>query len=115
MHNGLLCLFGMIGLTGCGNSTLSVSNAAPTFTQRITKVAPAASANGVPIDVFVTASFTRIMDLKTLEAFTFTLKGPDSASVAGTVSYAEGGTISTFRPNARLACNTLYTRSSRPA
>lgn len=109
MRIGLLCLFGVIGLTGCGNIALSVSNIVPTFAQRITEVAPAASATDVPVDVAVTASFTRIMDLKTFEASTFTLKGPDSAPVAGTVSYGEGGTTSTFRPNARLVYNTLYT------
>ena len=49
------------------------------------------------------------MNAATLDATTFTLTAPGSASVAGVVSYAAGSDTATFTPSASLALNTVYT------
>jgi ketosteroid isomerase-like protein len=55
----------------------------------------------------VTATFSEPMQASTINATTFTLTGPGTTAVNGTVSYA--GSTATFTPAAALATGTLYT------
>jgi hypothetical protein len=64
-------------------------------------------ATGLALNKTSTVTFSEAMDPATINKTTFTLKGPDGAAVAGTVSYT--GTTATFTPAANLAANTLYT------
>jgi len=66
-------------------------------------------ATGVPVTQALSATFSQAMNCATLAspATTFTLTGPGSTAVAGTVSCA--GSTATFTPAADLAFNTLYT------
>ncbi|MEK7322830.1 MAG: Ig-like domain-containing protein [Pseudomonadota bacterium] len=64
-------------------------------------------AGGLPINRASTAVFSEAMDPLTLTTASFTLTGPGTAPVAGTVSYANN--TATFRPTSNLAANTLYT------
>jgi Ice-binding-like/Bacterial Ig-like domain len=66
-------------------------------------------ATGVPITQALSATFNEAMKCATLAspATTFTLTGPGTTPVAGTVSCA--GSTATFTPAADLAVNTIYT------
>jgi cytoskeletal protein CcmA (bactofilin family) len=64
-------------------------------------------ATGVSLNKTSTVTFSEAMDPATINKTTFTVKGPDGLSVAGTVGYI--GVIATFTPAANLAANTLYT------
>ena len=67
---------------------------------------PANSALGVSINRSITATFSKEMNPTTLTTVTFTVVGPSTTSLAGTVS--SSGTRATFRPLANLTPNTLY-------
>ena len=75
----------------------------------VTAVVPANGAANVPISQVLTATFNEAMLCSTLAspATTFTLTGPGTTKVAGTVSCS--GSVATFTPTANLAYNTLYT------
>ena len=66
-------------------------------------------ATGVPINQVLSATFNEAMNCATLAspATTFTLTGPGTTAVAGTVACA--GALATFTPAADLAFNTVYT------
>jgi hypothetical protein len=70
---------------------------------------PLNTATGVLITQVLTATFNEAMSCATLTtpATTFTVTGPGTTAVAGTVSCA--GNVATFSPGADLAVNTLYT------
>jgi hypothetical protein len=70
---------------------------------------PANGATGVPVNQVLSATFNKAMNCATLAtpATNFTVTGPGSTNVAGTVSCA--GAVATFTPSAILATNTLYT------
>jgi hypothetical protein len=55
----------------------------------------------------VSATFSEPMEASTLNTTTFTLAGPGTTAVTGTVSFA--GSTATFTPAAALATGTLYT------
>ena len=76
---------------------------------------PVNSATGVPVSQAITATFNEAMSCSTLAspATTFTLAGPGSSNVAGTVSCA--GSAAIFTPSAQLAVNTLYTATINTA
>jgi hypothetical protein len=63
----------------------------------------------VPIGQVLTATFNEAMLCSTLAspATTFTVTGPGTTTVAGTVTCS--GSVATFAPTAHLAYNTLYT------
>jgi ketosteroid isomerase-like protein len=67
---------------------------------------PADGAKGVVTNTTVRADFSSVMNPSTINAATFTLKGPGGTLVAGAVSYA--GTSAIFTPTVSLAANTLY-------
>jgi hypothetical protein len=76
----------------------------------VTSTVPANLASAVPVNQKIAATFSKGMDSRTLTATTFTLKGPSTTAVAGTVSYGgNAGAIATFTPTSSLAVNTLFT------
>jgi len=87
-------------------SCVTADNTAPTVTATV----PANTATAVPINTKITAQFSEGMDSRTLKATTFTLTGPGTTPVTGTVTYAgNAGAIATFAPASNLAASTLYT------
>jgi len=68
---------------------------------------PVNGATGVPVNQVLNATFNEAMKCATLTSTTFTVTGPGTAAVAGTVSCT--GNIATFTPGAALTVNTLYT------
>jgi|HubBroStandDraft_6_1064221.scaffolds.fasta_scaffold08244_1 ketosteroid isomerase-like protein len=68
---------------------------------------PASNAVGVAEGVVLSATFSVPMDATTITSTTFTLTGPGTTPVTGTVNYS--GVTATFTPAARLATSTLYT------
>jgi hypothetical protein len=70
---------------------------------------PANLAVGVPVNQALSATFSVAMGPATINATTFTLVGPGTTPVAGTVTYVAAGSTATFTPSAPLAYNTVYT------
>ena len=64
---------------------------------------------GVPTNTAITAVFTEDMASATITAASFTLTGPGTAAVAGSVSYAVGSRTAVFAPAAVLTAGTTYT------
>ena len=75
----------------------------------VVSTVPANAATNVPIGQVLSATFSEAMSCATLAspATSFTLTGPGTAVVAGTVACA--GAVATFTPATDLAFNTLYT------
>jgi len=63
----------------------------------------------VCINKTVNATFSKAMDPLTINTATFTLAGPASAAVTGTVSYNATSNVATFTPASNLAPNTPFT------
>jgi len=68
---------------------------------------PASNAAGVAEGVVLAATFSVPMEASTINTTTFTLAGPGTTPVAGSVNYS--GSTATFTPAALLAVSTLYT------
>ena len=84
------------------------SGAAPDTTPpTITHVNPANGDAGVAINRKIAATFSEVMDPLTITNVTFTLTGPGTTPVTGTVTYV--GLVATFTPTANLAIYTTYT------
>jgi ketosteroid isomerase-like protein len=87
------------------------ANFAWTFTTAVpptvVSTIPANGATAVAVNAQISATFSRAMDPTTITSATFTLTGPGTTPVAGTVSYA--GTTAVFSPAAVLTTTTLYT------
>jgi hypothetical protein len=94
-------------LTGGYGWTFSTIAAPPPPT--VIATVPANGATGIPVTQALSATFSVAMNCTTLAspATTFTLTGPGTTAVAGTVGCA--GSTATFTPTANLAVNTLYT------
>ncbi len=75
----------------------------PTVASRV----PASNATGVSATAAISATFDEALDLASVTGATFTLTGPGTTPVAGTV--AANGTTATFTPAAPLAWSTVYT------
>lgn len=87
------------------------TTAATTDTSRpsVTLTIPDDGATAVATNSKITAKFSEEMDPATLTATSFTLVGPGTTAVAGTVSYTVGTQTATFTPTAVLASNTVFT------
>jgi hypothetical protein len=70
---------------------------------------PANLAVNVPINQALSATFSVAMAPATISTATFTLTGPGTTPVTGTVAYVAAGSTATFIPTASLVPNTLYT------
>jgi len=81
------------------------STTAPT----ITATNPVNGTTGVPLNKTVNATFSKVMDPTTITTATFTLTGPGTTSVTGTVTYAVTTFIATFTPAGNLLPNMTYT------
>lgn len=79
--------------------------AAPTATSS----SPANNDTDVAVSSAVTVTFSEAMDEATINGTTFSLTGPDAASVAGEVSYSAENNTATLMPAGNLDFNTLYT------
>jgi Ice-binding-like/Bacterial Ig-like domain len=75
----------------------------------VTSVAPPNGAVGVCPNTIVTATFSKAMNPASINSGTFTLTGPDTTAVAGTVSYDAASNTAIFTPSSALAFSTLYT------
>ena len=64
-----------------------------------------------PNTPIVAATFTKSMNPATLNTTTFTLTGPASAAVTGTVAYVDATKTATFTPTLSLAASTTFTAS----
>lgn len=111
-YNRFVILFTAILLlisgTGCGDPDKNGGTpglAAPT----VISVAPPNSANGACSNTIVTATFSEAMNPSTLNASTFTLTGPNGATVSGQVTYATTSKTAIFTPATSLALDTVFT------
>jgi Ice-binding-like/Bacterial Ig-like domain len=87
-------------------TTGTASNAsAPTVTSTV----PLNVATGVNINQTINATFSTAMDPRTISTLTFTLAGPGTTSVTGTVTCNSGCTIATFTPTANLTASAQFT------
>jgi hypothetical protein len=86
-------------------TTNATACAAPT----VVSVAPANNTGGICPNTLVTATFSAAMQPSSINTTTFTLAGPGSTAVAGTVTYVAASDVATFTPNSPLALGTLYT------
>ena len=75
----------------------------------VSAVTPANISTTAAISTTVTATFNQAMMSSTITGSTFTLTGPGTTSVQGTVIYNAGTSVATFTPAANLAYNTMYT------
>jgi hypothetical protein len=103
-------------LLGCGDPDKNshASNPGDQLTPpTVTVVTPLAGSVGVcpnTTPLVVSAVFSKPMNPSTIVApGTFTLSGPGSTAVAGTVSYVVSTNTATFTPTAALGANILYT------
>jgi len=93
-----------IGIQPASNYVWSFTTAVqPTVISTV----PANGATAVPINQVLTATFSTAMNCATLTSTTFTVAGPGTTAVAGTVTCT--GAVATFTPSANLANNILYT------
>lgn len=81
---------------------------APT-TPTVISTVPANLAVNVPVNQALSATFSVAMTPATINATTFTLTGPGTTPVTGTVAYVAAGSTATFAPTASLLPNTVYT------
>jgi hypothetical protein len=79
----------------------------PCVAPTVISEAPANGAIGVCPSTAVSAVFSNAMNPATINGTTFTLTGPGTTAVTGTVSYA--GSSAVFTPSSALALNTIYT------
>ena len=70
---------------------------------------PANTATGVLLNQPISATFSKAMNCSTLSTTTFTVTGPGTTAVTGTVSCTGSGTGVIFTPSNPLVNNTLYT------
>ncbi len=70
---------------------------------------PVGSGPICPNNALITATFSKAMNPATITTSTFTVTGPNAASVTGLVSYNSTTDVATFTPSASLALNTSYT------
>ena len=68
---------------------------------------PADTANGVPLDTSISASFNMVMDKSTVNSNTFTLKDDTNSDISGMITLVGGN--ATLKPSADLKARTKYT------
>lgn len=73
----------------------------------VSSTSPANGALGVPLNTKLTATFSEAMNPLTITSATFTVTGPGTSPVSGSVSYV--GNTATFSPSSPLASNTTFT------
>lgn len=107
----MLCIVFLTSIlvTGC-NSDSILGLQLDTTRPRVTVTVPADLATDVAINTAtVTATFSENMDPTTINGTSFTVTGPGTTAVTGTVSYAFDAKTASFAPAAQLPANTLFT------
>jgi len=85
------------------------ASAPDTTRPRVTSTIPITDATNVAINAAVSATFTEEMAPATITGSSFTLTGPGTTAITGSVSYAVGARTATFTPAAPLPSFTLMT------
>ena len=107
----LVVLFAVL-MTSCGDKDKAAAPGTPLSSPTVLSVTPINTPFSCPNNVgAISATFSKAMNPATLisPATTFTVTGPGSTSVAGTVTYTSATNTATFTPTGVLAPNTLYT------
>jgi hypothetical protein len=93
--------------------TFTTGLAPDTTRPQVTLTVPATTipgpTTGVAINTAISAAFTKAMNPVTITIASFTLSGPGSTPVAGSVTYAASSNTAIFTPLAVLAADTTYT------
>ena len=95
-------------VAGCGSSS-SNHGAAPAPAQRVSSVSPALAATSVATNTKLNATFSGPMDPASITPTTFTVTGPGTTSVGGSVSYVALTSTASFAPSSTLAALTTFT------
>ena len=98
----------LVFATGCSDLDRSTVRP-PLAPATVSSVAPVGGAIGACPNTIVTATFGGAMNPATINTSTFALTGPNSAVVAGQVTYSAGTKTATFTSTASLAPSTVYT------
>jgi hypothetical protein len=101
---GLMLTTLMAGCSGGGGGS---SSTAPT----VVETAPADTAETVPLNARVVATFSEAMDADTIIATSFTVigAGGEAALVAASITYDAASKTATFTPDRNFTANKLYT------
>ena len=91
----------VIGIIGCAQPVAPGDTTAPT----VISVIPENASTAVPINGYITATFSEAMKPATIDTTTFTVVG--STAAAGAVVLNPAGTTAIFTPSANLALTTL--------
>ena len=97
---------------GLGSNSVwsfTTSPASDITTPTVSSAVPADSAVNVPVSQTIAATFSEAMHPATITSSTFTLTGPGTSPVVGTVAYDVISHIATFAPGSALAPSTVYT------
>ena len=94
----------LAGLVGCDSSSTTSTN--DTVAPLVSSTNPIDGATGVAV---ITASFNESMDATTITTTTFTVTGPGTTPVSGSVTYSAASDIARFTPISALAAGTTYT------
>ncbi|HVB80336.1 MAG TPA: Ig-like domain-containing protein [Candidatus Binataceae bacterium] len=89
--------------------TFTTSADSDTTAPTVISTNPADLAVSVATNKKVAATFSEGMDSTTITGSTFTVTGPGSTPVAGTVTYSIVGATATFTPTSALAAGVLFT------
>jgi hypothetical protein len=98
-----------IGTPMASNYVWSFITAPATAAPTVISTVPANLAVNVPVNQAILATFSEAIAPATINTSTFTLAGPGTTAVTGTVTYDASGSVATFTPTAALATNTVYT------
>ena len=101
----------LLGIGIADNYVWTFTTAATSDTTKPTVIStiPGNESTGVAFNTAVTATFSEAMDPTTITATTFTVTGPGTTPVAGTVTYAAVGDTATFTPSVNLVPGTVFT------
>jgi len=91
-------------ITGCA-APVTGDSSAPT----VSSVMPGTGATAVPINGYITATFSEAMNPATITIETFTVVGPGGVAATGTTTLIAGGTTAIFTLSADLISNAAYT------
>jgi hypothetical protein len=89
--------------------TFTAAAAPDTTRPTVLATIPLNGATNVPLNQMLSATFSEPMSAATINATTFKLTGPGSATVIGQVTYSSVGRAAIFAPSANLTAGTLYT------
>ncbi len=89
--------------------TFTTGASSDTTNPTVISTSPANLAVGVATNHKITVTFSDGMDSTTITGSTFTLTGPGTTAVTGTVNYSQIGATATFTPTNALATGVVFT------